>query len=530
MSEEIFDLVVVGSGFGGSINALRAAEAGRSVLLLERGSQWHPGDFPRNPRDVDRVFWEQPSCSDGTRGLRRGLFEIRAFSGIGVVTASGLGGGSLVYANIHVRPDAEVFEDPRWPAAIRRASLEPYFDRVAAMLNVSPPPADARLPKRDIFQQAAKNLGRPTFDPDMAVAWKNDPGEGRKACDLRADCEIGCPIGAKNSLDFTYIAEARRRNAVIRTGAFVTHVEPADGGYKVCYEDLLQAKESPQRIRSAVGRRVVLAAGTLGTNEILFRSRDFARTLPRISARLGFGFSGNGDFLGSLQNSRQELEPWRGPDVTTVMRFTDTAPQFTLAAPSFNRAILEVLASHGQPRLGWLRFLSPFLWGSFPRILVKLFKKGDFSQPLPRRMRNAGPAGRMTNLFAIGRDNAGGRVAYDGRRLDVRWRYLKENRELVHRMESAMRDVASCYGATFAPLFTWQIFRRILTVHPLGGCNLSDSPERGVVSAEGEVHGYPGLFVADGSVIPTSIGFHPCMTIAGVSERIAERVVATLRT
>ncbi len=136
----------------------------------------------------------------------------------------------------------------------------------------------------------------------------------------------------------------------------------------------------------------------------------------------------------------------------------------------------------------------------------------------------------MTNLFAIGRDNAGGRVVYNGRRLDVRWRYFKENRELVRRMEAAMRSVANCYGATFGTLFTWQIFRRILTVHPLGGCNLSDSPARGVVSADGEVHGNPGLFVADGSVIPTSIGFHPCMTIAGVSEHIAERVVASLRT
>lgn len=529
MSKERFDVVVVGSGFGGAINALRAAEAGASVLLLERGSEYRPADFPRDPREVGRLFWEQPSRSDGTAGAKRGLYELRMLSGIGTVTASGLGGGSLVYANIHVRPDADVFEDPRWPRAFRRVTLDPYFDRVASMLRISPIPPEVSLPKRDALREAAKRLRREAFDPDMAVAWK-DPGvEGRQACDFRADCEFGCPIGAKGSLDLTYIAEARRRGVVVRTGAFVSHVEPTEHGYRVHYEDLEARGSGGRAPRTVEGRRVVLAAGTLGTHEVLFRSRDELRTLPGVSMRLGHGFSGNGDFLGSIQSSARELEPWHGTDVTTVLRYNDAAEKFTLAAPSFNRAVMEVLASHGQPRVGWLRFLSPFLWKRLPGIFQRLFAKGDFSRPLPRPMRNAGPPGRMTNLFAIGRDNAGGRVVYRRGRLDVRWRYFAENKALVRRMEASMREVADAYGGTFGTLFTWQVFRRILTVHPLGGCRLSESPAEGVVSTDGEVHGYPGLYVSDGSVIPTSIGFHPCMTIAGVSERIAERVVAGLR-
>lgn len=198
-----------------------------------------------------------------------------------------------------------------------------------------------------------------------------------------------------------------------------------------------------------------------------------------------------------------------------------------MAAPSFNRDVMTVLASHGQPSLGWLRFLSPLLWPRLERLLPRLFAKGVLSSPAKFRARRAGEPGRMTNLFAIGRDNANGRLYYKRGRLDVAWNYARENRELINRMTQAMNEVARVYGGTFATFFTWQVFHRILTVHPLGGCRLSDSPQDGVVSPEGEVHGYPGLFVADGSVIPTSLGFHPCMTISAIAERIAEAAVGS---
>lgn len=136
----------------------------------------------------------------------------------------------------------------------------------------------------------------------------------------------------------------------------------------------------------------------------------------------------------------------------------------------------------------------------------------------------------MTNLFAIGRDSAGGVVQLKGGRLDVAWPYERENRALIDRMEAAMRRVAAVYGGTFGTLVTWNAFRRIITVHPLGGCALAASARDGVVSPEGEVHGYPGLYVADGSVIPTSIGFHPVMTISAVSERIADAAVSSFPT
>ena len=512
-----YDAVVVGSGFGGSIAALRLAEAGKSVCVLERGRRYGLGEFPRDVTDVDALLWEHPA-----RPRSLGLYDARFLSGIGTVTASGVGGGSLVYASIHIRPDASVFDGRGWPRSLDRDGLEPYYDRVAAMLHVRPLPEDVALPKRDAFRAAAAAVGREVFDPDQAVAWTEPPGDGRDACRLCAECEFGCQVGAKHTLDLTYLARAEARGAVVVPRALASHVAPAREGYTVVYRDLRDGA-----VRAVRGARVVLAAGTLGTTEILLRSRDLARTLPELSPALGTGFSGNGDFLGSIQNSRQDLVPWRGPDVTSVIRYLEEPPEFTLAAPTFSLPVMEVLASLGQGSGRALQRAGPALWPRLGTILRWALRRGLLSRPVRLRGPNAGDPARMTNLFAIGRDSAGGRMGLRRGRLDVEWDYVRENRELIVRMEAAMREVADAYGGTFAPILTWNVFRRIVTVHPLGGCRLAESRRRGVVSPEGEAFGYPGLYVADGSVIPSSIGFHPVMTISAVAERIADAVVAS---
>jgi cholesterol oxidase len=503
------DVVVVGSGFGGSIAALRLAQAGRSVAVLERGRRWAPGQFPRDVTRTDEVLWRPRA-----RASARGLFDVRFLSGVGAVVASGVGGGSLVYANIHVRPDAAVFDDPRWPRAYSRAALEPYFDRVDAELRPAPVPASLSLRKRDAFLAAAARMGRAAFDPPEAVAWDGSPGPGRSACTLCAECEFGCQVGAKQSMDLTYLARAEALGAQVRPHAEASHVEPVPGGWRVHYRDL-----EGGRMRSVEARRVVLAAGTLGTVEVLLRSR--AHGLKRLSPRLGHGFSGNGDFLGSVAGAREDLEPWRGPDVTSVMRFTDAPPHFTLAAPTFNRAVTEVLAGMGQPRLGPLQGAASPLWTRLAPLLERALAGGWLAKPL-----HAGAdASRALNLFAIGRDNANGRMGLtrDGG-LDVTWDWAGENRALVERMTAAMQELASQLGGRFAPLVTWELFRRPFTVHALGGAALAEDPSRGVVSPEGEVFHQPGLYVADGAAIPTSIGFHPVMTISAVAERVAEAV------
>ena len=513
-SAEHFDVTVIGAGFGGSIAACRAAEAGKSVLVLERGKRYRPGDFPRNVRDVNELFWRYPRKKSSL-----GLYEVRFFSGIGAVVAAGVGGGSLIYANIHIRPDASVFNDPRWPTSINRQSLEPFYSKVERMLSIAPLPKEFSLPKRNAFYQAGEKLGRAVFDPDEAVNWPSSQGASSAnngSCRFCAECEFGCQYGAKNTLDRTYLCRAEELRAQVREQSLVTAIEPQGKSFRIHFTDVTSDVSS-----TVSTDRVVVSAGTLGTNELLLRNREVYRTLPRVSQRLGFGYSGNGDFLGSIQSARDPFDSSFGPDVTSVMRFFEETPPFTMAAPTFSRPVMEVLASFGQRNGKSLGRFSSWLWKAMPYILPAAFKFGLLSKPLSR---SSNDPNRMTNLFAIGRDNANGRIHLRNNRLDVHWNYEKENSILIANMQQAMQRVADAYGGSFAPMVLWNLCRRITTVHSLGGCAIADRPEGGVVDLNGEVFGYPGIFVADGSVVPTSIGFHPVMTISALAEMIAAHV------
>jgi cholesterol oxidase len=516
-----YDAVIIGSGFGGSISALRLAEAGRSVLVLERGRRYPPKEFPRDVQDTDRLLWRYPEH----RGSQ-GLYELRFMSGVASVSAAGVGGGSLIYASIHYRPQARIFTDPRWPDAFNLDTLNSYYAKVGEALGVEPVPTQLRLPKRDAFAKAAKAMGREQFDTPQAVSWDHvhGSGEGRKTCQLCAECEFGCTYGAKNTLDFTYLAKAQDLGAELTTGRNVSHIAPNPrDGWDVHYEDTHTGERGV-----VTGARVIIAAGTLGTNEILLRSRDEKKTLPKLSPRLGHGYSGNGDFLGNIQNADSDLEPWVGPDVTSVMWCFDQEPGFAMATPTFNEPVMKVLASLGQPPPNpFVRLFSEALYRRLPKLLPWALKKGLLNKPLRWPGKGAGPASRFTTVFAIGQDNGGGRVVLRRGKLDVVWAYAQENRALVARQQHEMGKLAKQYGGTYANLPTWDLFGRILTVHNLGGCALSTSADAGVVGIDGQVHGHAGLYVADGSVIPTSIGSHPVMTICAVAEWIAERVVAS---
>jgi cholesterol oxidase len=206
----------------------------------------------------------------------------------------------------------------------------------------------------------------------------------------------------------------------------------------------------------------------------------------------------------------------------------DREPGFAMATPTFNQPVMEVLASLGQaPPPALARMFAGTLYRKLPKLLPWALRKGLLSKPLKIPQKGAGPADRMTTVFAIGRDNANGRIVLDRGKLDVLWDYERENRSLIEQQQQAMASLASKYGGTYANLATWDLFKRSLTVHNLGGCALSTSAEQGVVGIDGQVHGHEGLFVADGSVIPTAIGSHPVMTISAVSEWIAERIVAS---
>ena len=289
-----YDAIVVGSGFGGSVTAYRLAEAGKRVLVLERGRPYPPGSFTRSPYRARESFWDPP------RGLV-GMYHYWSFKGIDALVSAGLGGGSLIYANVFIRKDERWFvkEDLNdggyeyWP--VDRAELDPHYDKVEQMIGLQRFPIDhepyASTPKTLAFKEAADALGYEHFHPQLAVTFANQgrppvPGEAieeelpnlhgrtRTTCQMCGECDVGCNYGAKNTLDYNYLTHAQHQGAEIRTLADVRRFEPREGGgYHVHYADLAAgAPEAPPTVDLTCDH-LILSAGTLGTTNLLLRNR-----------------------------------------------------------------------------------------------------------------------------------------------------------------------------------------------------------------------------------------------------------------
>lgn len=366
-SSKSYDAIVIGSGFAGAVSACRLAEAGLSVCILERGRRFIPDqDFPVYPTpgdsnvpsdapedgrdlvqpDVSRMFWK----------LGNGVWDFRDLGDLLVAQAAGYGGGSLIYANVHLRPAAHVF-DERWP--INRTDLEPYYDLAAKMLEVGfiPKTYDG-LPKQVQLGRAASELnGRQqaherdcpqnddtylrTFAPPLAVDFHE--GNGRKACDLQGNCCFGCRQGAKNTLDLNYLNRAEKAGADVRTLAEVVWIERVDdkvqGRFKVDYRDHLAASNP----KAVYGAFVFLCAGAVNTTELLMRCRR-ANKLRFPGVGLGTHFHPNQDNLAVIFDCDEPHELDRGPTITGSLLYDrepdddDPSARWRLA---FDRASFE---------------------------------------------------------------------------------------------------------------------------------------------------------------------------------------------
>jgi cholesterol oxidase len=546
MIEERFDAIVVGSGFGGSVSAYRLAEAGLRVCLLERGRAYPPGSFPRSPYRMRENFW------DPSAGLH-GLFNVWSFPGIAAVVASGLGGGSLIYANVLLRKDASWFARDsvadgvleRWP--VTYSELEPHYERVEQMLEPVPYPLPEQTPKTRAFRAAAERAGLDSSLPPLAVTFANEGGEAgtgeqipgsednlhgkpRFTCRLVGECDLGCNFGSKNTLDFNYLSAAQRLGAELRTRSEVRSLEPAPGGgYRVGYVD--HASEPGDQVTLSADR-LVLAAGTFGSTYLLLRNRS---AFPKLSPRLGQRFSGNGDLLTFATGAREPapegsgprvLDPSYGPVITSAVRVADeldpggSGRGFYLedaGFPGFVTWALQVIDTPGvlwrlrataRVRLrDWLRREpDPDLGAE----LSALFSKTDLS------------AGVLP-LLGMGRDIPDGTMRLRRGRLDLDWRKHKSG-AYFDRVRAVSERIAHALGADFHDSPLWYL-GRVITVHPLGGCPMGGDRQEGVVDSFGEVFGYRGLYVADGAVMPGPVGPNPSLTIAALADRFADRML-----
>jgi cholesterol oxidase len=513
-----FDVVVVGSGFGGGIAACRLAEAGHRVCLLERGRRFGRDDFIDDPLEAPGMLWHE-------KVNPRGLFDVRLMRDVSVITAAGVGGGSLVYANVQLRAPPDIF-DQGWPAALNRDELNPWYTRTEDALQPRTTPADPALPKVRAFAAAGQRAGRQAELLPLAVHFgeaRNHPFSdvAQEACQNLGRCDLGCPIHAKNTVDITYVARAEAHGAEVRPLHLVTGLEapPRPGErWRVAYSDLESSASG-----TVEAPTVILAGGTLGSSRLLLKNR---RRLPELSPALGMRFSGNGDALAlafdpaapDVQGARNDY----GPVMTSKLDYT--ADRRLIVAdgglPANFDVLLDVARGVNVIR-GWRRWLL--------RLRAALLHVGWSDQTLrPRHMRLRERHSDTDALVClmIGRDAADGRMRltrFFGR-FDIRWSKAA-SAQLFADLERTAAEVAAAADATLFYALEGGPLSKFMTVHPLGGCPMADDAERGVVDDCGRVYGYPGLYVLDGSIVPTALGVNPSKTIAA----LAERGVARLR-
>jgi choline dehydrogenase-like flavoprotein len=364
-TEELFDAVVIGTGFGGAVSACRLAQAGKDVCILERGRRYGRGDFPRPAERADHL----PDTARWAWALDHGLFDAKDLQGALAIQAAGYGGGSLVYANVHLRPSPEVFSAPTkhgpeangWPACYTREALDPYYDVVAANLGVRPIPAapssasrlNGPLPKVEAMRAAAKALGRAPwfFLPPLAIDFDK--------CVMCGECIVGCQIHAKNTLDLNYLAVAERTEVVdVRTLAEAVDIrEDRDGYYTVRYRDHAIGDEDA-RVRA---KSVLLCAGSVNSTHVLLRSKE-QLPMPEVSkAHIGRRFFANGDAIAMVYDTADTAPaptPTLGPTITTALLYNKGMP-----GPTAARGDWFLLEDGGYPK--WLEPILGLFRGDF---------------------------------------------------------------------------------------------------------------------------------------------------------------------
>jgi cholesterol oxidase len=555
MSEH-FEIVVVGSGFGGSVMTYRMAENSRSVCILERGKRYPPGSFPRSPRGMSGNFW------DPSEGLH-GMFNLWSFSGIDALVSSGLGGGSLIYANVMIRKDERWFVQEEgapggeyWP--VSRVDLDPHYDRAEKMLAVQRYPFEtepyASTPKTVALKRAAESLGFDWSLPHLAITFANEgaqpvPGEPireahpnlhgrtRYTCRLVGECNAGCNYGAKNSLDYNYLSEAKHLGAEIRDRCEVRALRRREGGgFEIDYvhhdpeAEGHKTETGTLQVKTITADRLVISAGALGSTYLLLRN---CSTLQGLSKALGTRFSGNGDLLTfafrcSHDGKLAVIDPGYGPVITSAIRFADARDGqgldergFYVEDAGYPDFVSWMLALADEPRALW----------AWRKVALRLVRKWlqrrpetDLSAEASAFFGDSALSAGLLPLLGMGRDVPDGRMSLVDERLELDWSKSGASKAYFDRAQQAMRQIADELGGQFRDNPIWWL-NKVVTVHPLGGCPMGRNEREGVVDPWGRAFGVPGLHIADGSVMPGPVGPNPSLTIAALADRFADAII-----
>jgi cholesterol oxidase len=526
MSNKVFDYVIIGSGFGGSVSAMRLTEKGYDVLVLERGKRFRDADFAKSNWAFWKYIWLPPvRCF--------GILQISPFRDVFVLHGSGVGGGSLGYANVLTEPSDEALDKPEWKQHTEwKNLLRPHYVTARRMLGVTQNPRMS--PADHILKGIAERLGQShTFRPTSVGAFFGAPGQegqtvpdpyfggegpARTACTHCGACMVGCRNNAKNTLVKNYLYFAEKWGAQIWPEAHVHDVRPLppsqpDGArYEICYHRTTAwVFKKPQIVRA---RNVIFSAGALGTMRLLFRCRDTNRSLPNLSQRLGDYVRTNSESLlgvtaRSLDTDYSKgiaitsifnadavttVEPVRYPDGSDLMRFL-AGPMIdsgTIAERVFKSAVdilsrpIDFLRTHILP--GWAK-----------RSTIMLIMQTEDNYLKLRLGRS---------VFTLWRTNLVSRPDDETHRIPTK---IDVGREVTRQFSKEMNGIP-------AGTLNESLLSIPMTAHILGGCPVGRSAEDGVVDTAFQIHNYPGLYAIDGSVVPGNPGVNPSLTITAMAE------------
>jgi cholesterol oxidase len=533
-----YSVVIIGSGYGGAITASRLARAGQQVCVLERGREFQPGEYPNTLPEV--LAEAQVDTPNGFLGSRTGLYDMRVNDDIDVFCGCGLGGTSLVNANVSLPAEPRVFDDPRWPDEFRAdvaTRLQTGYQLAQQMLGATPYPDNfPALPKLEALEKSAASLQEKFYRPPINVTFKdgvNSVGVAQHACTLCGDCITGCNYGAKNTVLMNYLPDARNHGAEIYTQVGVRYLEQKDGLWVIHYQVLDSGRErfdTPTQFITA--NMVVLAAGMLGSSEILLRSKANGLGL---SDQVGKHFTGNGDVLafgydtdniidgiGYGSFSPQGRDPV-GPCITGII---DDRLQ-----PQLDDGMVIEEGSIPGP-LG--ATIPAALAAVAPWAGTNLSPGADaFAEEREREFESlvCGPYhGAIQNTqtyLVMTHDDGDGFMTLENDRLRLHWPGAG-TQPVFTRVNDRLDQATKALGGVFMhnPLWSDLTNHNLITVHPLGGCSMSRDASGGVVNHKGQVFSsnsgsgvYDSLYVSDGSVMPRSLGVNPLLTISAIAER-----------
>jgi cholesterol oxidase len=520
----IYDYVIIGAGFGGSVSAMRLTEKGYSVLVIEQGKRYRDPDFATSNWKLWEYIW--------LPALRCfGILQISILKGVMILHGRGVGGGSLGYANVLEIPSDEMFANPSWQhLANWKEVLRPHFETAQRMLGVTRNPFQGKAD--EVLREIAKTRGtvetfRPTevgvfFGPEgqeVLDPYFEGEGPSRTGCTFCGGCMIGCRHNAKNTLPKNYLYFAEKNGTDILPESEVVDVRPLTANssstsarYEVAYHSsttwLIKKKQTVQT------RNVIFSAGVLGTLKLLFKCRDVNGSLPKISQKLGELVRTNSEALmGVIHRDDQvnysegiaitsivkadeftRVEPVRYPDGSSLMRFISapliyaqggTLKRLLLTAWAFIRHPLDSLRTHFLP--GWARrgtillvmqTIDNHMRLKLGRSGYTLFRQGLVAEPDPEHTIPA----RIDAAH------------------EVTWAFAEKTNGIP----------MGSLGENILNLPT--------TAHILGGCPFGENADQGVIGMDCQIHNYPGLYVVDGSIMPANPGVNPSLTITALAE------------